>query len=153
MLAELFSELTSNYILNVAIIAWALAQVLKVLTNLIVTRKFNLGRIIGAGGMPSSHTALTVGLTGGVFRVCGWQSPEFAIAAALTVIVMYDAAGVRRAAGEHARVLNTLIEQWEVSNNQSMDKNLKEWLGHTPIEVLGGCILGLLVVLLYPLGI
>lgn len=183
----IFEFLTSNYYINVAFTAWLLAQVLKTLVTLIVTKEMVWERLVGAGGMPSSHTALVCSLTIAVLKQQGFQSAEFAICLVLAAIVMYDAMGVRRAAGQQAKVLNHIIASMSVNfkvlfeeetkrhrrffkkkgqedeiiqvdeeaSQKAYDENkalLKELLGHSPVEVLGGAILGFAVALLFPLG-
>lgn len=163
--------LTSNYLIDVAFLAWLSAQLIKTLLNLIVTRKFNAERLVGAGGMPSSHSALVCAMAIGTCRKMGFSSPEFALALAFAVVVMYDAMGVRRAAGEQAKVLNKLVfgfpNIWELGQHSYQhteepeedsedsasgtslgDKALKEFLGHTPLEVLAGALLGILIAMM-----
>ena len=168
--------LTVNYYINVAITAWFLAQVSKTLLTLVVKKKLVMERMIGAGGMPSSHTALVCSLTIAMARKTGVSSAEFALSLALACIVMYDAMGVRRAAGEQAKVINKMIFSFKdinkifgmigkeieeafndelENNNDSIEdiaehKTMKEYLGHTPLEVLGGALLGILVASLMP---
>lgn len=147
---ELFSAVTSNYILNVVFTAWLTAQILKTLINFILTKDFSIERLIGAGGMPSSHTALVISLVVASGYECGLASPNFAIAFALAAVVMYDAMGVRRAAGEQAKIINKMLDEWiEKSHitpqHEPQVKQLKELLGHTPIEVFGGVIVGIVV--------
>ena len=154
--------LTVNYYINVAITAWFLAQVSKTLLTLVVKKKLVMELMIGAGGMPSSHTALVCSLTIAMARKTGVSSAEFALSLALACIVMYDAMGVRRAAGEHAKVLNKLVFGFQLVSEESDnpeddqiagelgDKALKEYLGHTPLEVLGGMLLGILVAMIFP---
>jgi len=134
--------LTGNHILNVALIAWFVAQLFKVILNLIFERKLDWTRMVGAGGMPSSHSAIVVSLAVSVGKVCGTYSPEFAIAVVLALVVMYDASGVRRAAGEQAKVLNYMMDHWVHGQPDLFQNDLKELLGHTPMEVLAGAILG-----------
>ena len=155
-------EFMSNYILIAGILAWLTAQVLKTFIDFLLNRKFHKERLIGAGGMPSSHTALVCSLTIAMARKTGVSSAEFALALALACIVMYDAMGVRRAAGEHAKVLNKLVFGFQLVSEESNnpeddqiaeelgDKALKEYLGHTPLEVLGGMLLGILVAMVFP---
>ena len=138
--------LTGNHILNAAIISWALAQVLKIFTEFYRSKKIVWTRLIGAGGMPSSHTAFVVAMATSVGKVCSVYSPEFAIALCSTLVVMYDAAGVRRAAGEQAKVLNYMMDHWKnfsTTSPEMFENDLKELLGHTPLQVLMGAILGL----------
>ena len=147
----MLKELTSNYYINVAMVAWISAQVLKTLFSFIVNKKFNPGRLVGAGGMPSAHSALVCSLTVAMARGIGFNSPEFAICFIVAGVVMYDAMGVRRAAGEQAKVLNKLVFE-DKDNENKPEKALKEFLGHTPLEVLGGALLGILVAALMPLA-
>ena len=149
-----FLDLFSNYILLSALAAWLLAQILKVIFYSIKNHTINLERLIGAGGMPSSHTATVVALTVAVGRLEGLGSPMFAIAFILACVVMYDATGVRRAAGEQAKVLNKLMfAHSEEDEPMDAEKALKEFLGHTPLEVFGGAILGIAVAFLLPMSI
>ncbi len=147
----MLQQLPGNYYLNMSILSWLTAQVIKVLIALFITKKFDLERLIGSGGMPSSHSALVCGLATAVFIRHGFDSFEFAVAVVLALIVMYDAMGVRRAAGEQAKTLNKLVN-WYVFHQQSeeedppvleTDKMLKELIGHTPLEVISGAILGI----------
>ena len=158
---SLFRTLTSNYIINVGATSWVLAQLLKTFFTLIFTKKFEPERLFGAGGMPSSHSALTSSIAVAMARKLGASSPEFGLALALAAIVMYDAMGVRRAAGEQARVLNRIlfsrpekppeqIEQTTENEPNVPNKQLKEYLGHTPLEVLGGFALGVIVSIFMP---
>lgn len=148
-----FLDLFSNYILLSALAAWFLAQVLKVIFYSIKHRTINLERLVGSGGMPSSHTATVVALTVAVARLEGIDSTMFAIAFILACVVMYDATGIRRAAGEQAKVLNKLMfEHHEDEEPMNAEKVLKELLGHTPLEVFGGAILGVIVAFLLPMS-
>ncbi len=158
--------LFSNYLINVAFIAWCSAQLIKTLLVFLSTKKFEMERLFGAGGMPSSHSALVCSMAIGMCRKMGFDSPEFALALAFAAVVMYDAMGVRRAAGEQAKVLNKIVfdfsDLWgkpsakdvppaegeETEKNALRDKALKEYLGHTPLEVLGGALLGILVAMM-----
>ena len=148
---KIIEDLTSNHILCVAVVSWFTAQVLKTIINLLRTKELNFERLVGAGGMPSAHSALVCSLTVATAKQCGLSSPEFAIAFVLAAIVIYDAMGVRRAAGEQAKVINKLVDSLFKNNNNEDDfmvKQLKELLGHTPLEVLGGSVLGICIALL-----
>lgn len=136
--------LTGNHILNCAFIAWFAAQFIKVVLVYLTQNKLDITRFVGAGGMPSSHSSCVVAMAVSVGRVCGVSSPEFAIALTIAGIVMYDATGVRRAAGEQAKILNYMMEHWQTGDNE-FGKQLKELLGHTPVEVFFGALLGLLI--------
>jgi len=136
-----------NAILVSAVTAWAIAQLLKVVVSVILMRRLNFQLIFSSGGFPSSHSATVSALTLGIGKYYGWDSPIFAVAAVFTMIVLYDAAGVRRAAGKQAEVLNLLVERLSPTLNFDQ-KRLKELIGHTPLEVFGGVSVGIIVGLL-----
>lgn len=156
---EAIKSLFSNYVLNVALLSWFSAQVLKTIIDFVKNKKLNAERMVGAGGMPSCHTASVCALTLAVSRSEGFASPLFAIAFMFAAVVIYDAMGVRRAAGEHAKVINIMVRRGITGvdyvppkrRRTQEDKELKEHLGHTPFEVLGGAMLGILVALLVPM--
>ena len=137
-----------NKAIIVPFIAWFIAQALKVAFVLIKDKKLNFKRFIETGGMPSSHSALVISLATIVGRMCGVQSVEFAIASIFAAIIMYDASGVRRAAGKQAEALNRLIEEFYVEKPR-VDERLKELLGHTPTEVFAGAGLGFLIGMIF----
>ncbi|MCL2203055.1 MAG: divergent PAP2 family protein [Defluviitaleaceae bacterium] len=145
-MAEAFAEFATNRHLLTALSALFLAQVLKVLFDYWHTRSWKRALFLSTGGMPSSHSALTVALMVSVGIYEGFGTTLFAISAALALVVMYDAAGVRRAAGEQAKAINIIFEKLE-DRGLKLDKKLKELLGHRPIEVIAGAILGLGVAL------
>ncbi len=158
------NALEYNYVLVSAIISWCAAQIIKTLIHFIQTKSFNPERLFGAGGMPSSHSALVCSATIAMCRKCGFGSSEFALMFILSMIVMYDAMGVRRSAGLHAKEINRInrifavrgIKSTEECNDKPNDKKkkeLKEYLGHTPFEVLGGALLGILIAMLVPMTI
>ncbi len=130
--------------------AWLIAQIFKVLLTSFRERRLNLRVLAETGGMPSSHSAIVMGLTTAVGRINGVASDIFAVALILSLVVMYDAAGVRRAAGRQAAVLNRLVEDL-VHMRGIQEDRLRELLGHTPIEVLVGAAIGVVVGLL-PIG-
>lgn len=136
--------LLRNQILLVALLAWALAQVLKLPFEYIKERRWNWRLLFSAGGMPSSHSALMVSTTHAIGLFQGFDSPLFALAFAITMIVVYDAAGVRRQAGLQAQRINMIFEEL-LAGHPFTQEHLREVLGHTPLEVLGGVLLGLLV--------
>lgn len=138
-------RIVNNYILLAAVLSWMLAQFLKTIFTLITTKKFDKERLIGAGGMPSAHSAMVSALAISIGHKCGVESPEFALSVAFAAVVIYDAMGVRRAAGEQARVLNRMVGIWEQNGVDVAGKELKEYLGHTPMEVLVGSMLGIIV--------
>ena len=134
--------LLDNRILVAAFLAWAVAQVSKTTIELFRHRKLNFSRLVSAGGMPSSHSALVTGLATATGRVAGVNSPAFAIAVVLASIVMYDAAGVRRAVSIQARILNQMLDEM-YQGSPMAEKRLRELIGHTPIQVLVGALLGI----------
>jgi len=141
------SSLFDNRVLIVSFLAWAIAQVSKIIYELIRERRLVLSRIVSSGGMPSSHSALVTALATAVGRVSGVQSPLFAVAVVLASIVMYDAAGVRRAVSIQARILNQMIDE-AYEGHPIAEKRLRELIGHTPIQVFVGGLLGVIVGLL-----
>jgi acid phosphatase family membrane protein YuiD len=126
------------------IVAWAIAQAAKVTLTSVRQRRLNLRVLAETGGMPSSHSAIVAGLTTAVGKYAGVGSPDFAIALIFTFVVMYDAAGVRRAAGRQAEILNRLVEDL-VHMRGMQEQRLRELLGHTPTEVLVGALIGIAV--------
>ena len=172
-------EITRNHILVAAVGAWIAAQLIKTVINFFITRKFSAERLIGAGGMPSSHSAMVCALTISMSRAEGVTSPLFALTFLFASVVMYDAMGIRRAAGEQAKTLNRLLDEWDehfwghkkdggflrakkkhflkrsgVKKDDDAppeeEQNLKEFLGHTPLEVLAGALLGIIIAMLVP---
>ena len=133
-----------NYVLIAALIAWAIAQALKVPIEYLQTHRLNWALLVQAGGMPSSHSALIVAITHGIGLSAGFDTPLFALAFAISMIVIYDATGIRRQAGKHAELINAMINDL-AAGNPLKEEQLREVLGHTPLEALGGILLGLLV--------
>lgn len=138
-------QLFSNKVVLTALLGWFVAQALKVVFVLIKEKRFDIRRMVGSGGMPSSHASFVMSLLTAVGFVCGADSPEFAISAVLAFVVMYDATGVRREAGRQAEILNDIIENFGQDSPEMMGKRLKELIGHTPIEVFVGAVLGILI--------
>lgn len=130
--------------LIVPLSVWFCIQLFKVIWDLVATHKFNFKRILGAGGMPSSHSAVVTSLATMLGKSQGLTSPIFALSVIFAFVVMYDAAGVRRAAGKQAKLLNKLIETPGLTNLQVQEK-LVEVLGHTPTQVIVGAIIGVVV--------
>lgn len=137
-----FREIFNNDVFVVAFWSWFVAQSLKVLFTLIKDKKLNLYRMVGSGGMPSSHSSLVMGLSTAVGLKVGWGSSLYAVALAFSLIVMYDASGVRRAVGKQAIILNTIIEDL-YKHKHIESPRLKELVGHTPYEVFAGAALGI----------
>lgn len=148
--AEMMHSLTMNEHFRIALLAMILAQILKIFTFLIRYRRIDFRVLLQPAGMPSSHTAMVVALTTSVGITEGWDSVTYAIALVFSLIVMYDAAGVRRAAGKQARVLNIMME--DMFHKKKIDElRLKEFLGHTPLEVVFGSLLGVFTAFAYHL--
>lgn len=139
----IMSIITNKYI-YVPILLWFLIQTFKVVYDLVTLKKFDVRRIMGAGGMPSSHSAIAVSLATLIGKYEGVDTAIFALAVIFSFIVMYDAAGVRRAAGKQARLLNKIIETPGMSTLEVQGK-LVEVLGHTPIQVFVGGVIGAIV--------
>ncbi len=140
-----FPPILNNPVLWIAIVACLLAQVLKLVVDFAQNGKINFRTLVTAGGMPSSHSALVTALAVGVGQTMGWESPDFALATTFAVIVMYDAAGVRQAAGKQARILNQIVDDLFRKDPEFNEDRLKEMLGHTPVQVIAGCVLGVAV--------
>ncbi len=130
-------------ILFAAFLGWFFAQILKVIIPLFRVKQLNIKRFVESGGMPSSHTAMVVALTTSIAKYEGFESTYFAIAIVFTSIVMYDASGVRQAAGKQAAILNQII--MDIYHHKYHGNLLKELIGHTPLEVWAGCLLGIIV--------
>ena len=149
--------LNLNPILTVALLAWFVAQVLKTLINFILLGKFQLERMWGDGGMPSAHSATVCAMVIATARSEGFSSAIFAVAAVVAIITMHDAMGVRRETGEQAKVLNKMIEQWiDVTEKNApflQNMHLKGMVGHTPLQVLAGFVVGCVVGALYPMAL
>ncbi len=158
-----------NVVLLAAVCSWLVAQLLKTVSYAVKYHTFRIERIWGAGGMPSSHSAFVCALAVTTCRVSGSNSVEAALALSFAFIVMYDACGVRRAAGQHAHEINRLrkvvdklddeiIEkideevdiEVDETENESEIKELKELLGHTPLQVMCGALLGILIGMVFP---
>ena len=148
-MALLQTALSWNFVLVTALCASVLAQVIKVLLNLFTFHRFIAERMWGAGGMPSSHSATVCAMVVATGRYCGIHSTLFAIALIVSIIVMYDAMGVRRETGEQAKVLNRLLNEWMDQESEILpilgDKKLKEMVGHTPIQVVTGAAFGAVI--------
>jgi len=136
-------EVLDNRVLLIAIAASFGAQCLKLLLVYIQCGELRWQVLLETGGMPSSHSAVVSALAVGIGRSQGWDTAQFAIASVFAFIVMYDASGVRRAAGKHAKVLNQIIGEVFEDNHELTEDPLKELLGHTPIQVLVGSIFGI----------
>ena len=140
-------KLVTNKYVYVPLIVWFCIQTFKVIHDLIKTKKLDFKRIMGAGGMPSSHSGVVTCLAAMIGKNLGFDTPMFAMSLVFAMVVMYDAAGVRRAAGKQARLLNKIVETPGLSSVQVQEK-LVEVLGHTPLQVVVGAAIGIIVGLL-----
>ncbi|NJK37770.1 MAG: divergent PAP2 family protein [Oscillatoriales cyanobacterium RM2_1_1] len=147
-----FGNVFQNQVLWVALLACVSAQACKIVVELAQHGKLNLRALVTTGGMPSAHSAFVGALAASVGQLVGWESPEFAIAVVFAVIVMYDAAGVRQAAGQQARILNQILDELFQEHPQFNEDRLKELLGHTPFQVIVGLSLGITISILALLG-
>lgn len=137
--------ITGNLVLDMGMVAWLCAQILKIIITWIAHRKWDIKLLLSSGGMPSSHSSFVCAIAASIACIYGVQDTYFALAAALAVVVMYDACNVRRAAGEQAKILNHIIEHWDEMSPDFVGRELKELLGHTPLQVFMGAILGIAV--------
>ena len=142
-----WQKIITNKYIYIPLIVWFCIQTFKVIYDLVTTKKFNFKRIMGAGGMPSSHSAVATSLSTLIGKYEGFESSIFAMSLIFAMVVMYDAAGVRRAAGKQARLLNKIVETPGLSGVQVQEK-LVEVLGHTPLQVIVGAFIGIVVGLL-----
>jgi uncharacterized protein len=138
----------NNPALMAALTAWALAQVIKLPIGYIQKRRWDWVLLLRAGGMPSSHSSLVTGCAHAIGLFYGFDHPIFALAAVIAIIVIYDATGIRRQAGRHATIINTMIKDL-AHGHPLQGEQLREVLGHTPLEALGGTLLGLLIAQLF----
>ena len=146
---DFFNELIKNDILISALAGWGVAQILKTLIHLFFTKKFVVERLVGSGGMPSSHSSTVCALATATCYKFGGGSFEFAIALILAIIVMYDAMGVRRETGIQAHVLNEMMDVIsDMGSDMTPQDKLKEFVGHSPLQVLIGAFLGILIALI-----
>jgi uncharacterized protein len=150
LLMSPLNQLAQNRVLWCSFAAWLAAQLIKTIRSLILTRRLNLSYITASGGMPSSHSALVVGLATAIARLDGMQSTSFALAAVLAGVVMYDAAGVRLAVSKQARILNLILEDFFHERGFS-EQRLHELIGHTPVQVFAGALIGIIFGLLFTL--
>lgn len=137
------NDFLTNKWLWIPLITWFLVQIFKFIRELLKNKKMDFRRILGAGGMPSAHTACVSSMATAIGLTEGFGSPVFALSVVFAFVVMYDAAGVRRAAGKQARVLNQIIES--DGKNINIQEKLVEFLGHTPMEVFCGAVTGVVL--------
>ena len=146
---DFLGDLVNNRIFMASVSGWLVAQILKTIIHMWFNRKFVAERLVGSGGMPSSHSATVCALAAAAGMEYGGGSFQFAMAAVFAIVVMYDAIGVRRETGIQARVLNEMMELFtKMGKEMSVEDKLKEFVGHTPIQVLMGALLGILIAVL-----
>ena len=145
---DILWDILTNGALMASIVAWTVAQALKVLLTLVIQKEFHPSRFFGLGGMPSSHAASVCALAMSLAIAKGFYSAEFAISLVLALVVMTDAMGVRRAAGKQAEVLNKMMHDMIEKGIMPTQEKLKELLGHTPFQVVIGALLGVLIAIL-----
>ena len=145
---KIWNEILSNQVLVSAVAGWIVAQVLKTMLDFALNRTINWERMVGYGGMPSSHSATVCGLTTAAALRYGVSSFEFAVCFVLSMVVMYDATGVRRETGKQAKLLNSILSENPLKlNAEVLQEKLKEYVGHTPLQVVAGAILGICLAL------
>ena len=150
---NIWQEMLGNQILMSSVTGWVVAQLLKTMIDCALNHGFSAERLVGSGGMPSSHSSTVCALVVSSGLCCGVSSSEFAVSFVLAAVVMYDAIGVRQETGKQARLLNMILEQdFFKLNNQEFQKKLKEFVGHTPLQVFVGAILGIVIALLVNLA-
>lgn len=143
---EFFQELLGNQLLIASVIGWAVAQAIKTIIDCVLNGGFHAERLVGSGGMPSSHSSTVCALVTSAGLRCGVSSYEFAVSFILACVVMYDATGVRQETGKQAKILNAILHEnpfeWK---GEEFEQKLKEYVGHTPLQVLMGAILGIII--------
>jgi acid phosphatase family membrane protein YuiD len=144
---EIITQMIKNKIFMTTLSAWVIAQIIKVTIGVIKEKRFDFRWFVGTGGMPSSHAAGASCLSAAIGLEYGFNSVYFALAASFAIVVMFDAQGVRRASGRQARILNKIMEDiyWQ---KRIHDNQLRELIGHTPIEVIAGFLLGVVIAFL-----
>ena len=148
---KVLQELLHNDILLAGILSWFVAQVIKTILYAVINKELDMTRLMGDGGMPSAHSATVTAVAAMTGLLCGFGSPLFALACILAIIVMHDAMGVRLETGKQAKLLNEMVTLLEAQGQPklSMEKKLKEFVGHTPSQVMAGMLLGIVVAVVY----
>ena len=141
-------QFLDNNVFFVVLFAWIFSCVLKGFLVWVKDKKLDMTRFMGPGGMPSSHSTIVTSLATAVGIKSGFDSPLFVVCCAFALVVMYDASGIRRAAGQQAKMINMIIDAWEETDPLEKQIRLKELLGHTPLEVIAGALLGILIAVL-----
>lgn len=142
-------DILNNHVLFIVLLGWFVAQALKIPIHRIVEHEWDFLRFHGSGGMPSSHSSMVTAGAVAIGAIEGFGTPVFALAVAFAMIVMYDAAGVRRETGTQAAVINQILKDVLINGKQISDEELKELVGHTPLEVACGAFTGLVVAVVY----
>ena len=142
---DILLAIIGNRAIQAAVLAWAVAQALKVVLTLAISKRFDRTRVLGSGGMPSSHSSMACAMVTVIGFHKGFSSAVFALAFCFAGVTMYDAAGVRRSTGKNAAVINHIVEGLSGKGFNFDDEHLKELVGHTPIQVLAGALLGILI--------
>jgi uncharacterized protein len=142
-------EIFSNPIVLCSMFAWIVAQLLKVPLYYRVEHRLDWRRLVGSGGMPSAHSSMVIALMLSVGFTQGFDTPVFGVCVVLSLIVMYDAIGVRRETGTQATVINRILKEVFIDGKRISDEELKELVGHTPFEVLGGILVGTVTTIIY----
>ena len=150
---DYLNQLISNRILWAGLIGWASAQILKTITFLIVNKRLEIERLFGDGGMPSGHSATVTAVALSTGLECGFDSPVFAVAMIMAIVVMHDASGVRLETGKQAKAINDMMEFMQKIGGTRLtnEEKLKEFVGHTPLQVVMGGVLGVIVAILFHL--
>ena len=148
---KVLQELLHNDILLAGILSWFVAQVIKTILYAVINKELDMTRLMGDGGMPSAHSATVTAVAAMTGLLCGFGSPLFALACILAIIVMHDAMGVRLETGKQAKLLNEMVTLLEALGQPklSMEKKLKEFVGHTPSQAMAGMLLGIVVAVVY----
>ncbi len=145
----MWQEMLKNQLLISSATGWVVAQLLKTIIDCTLNHGFSPERLVGSGGMPSSHSATVCALVVSSGICCGVSSSEFAVCFVLAAVVMYDAIGVRQETGKQAKLLNLILQQDLFKlKDQEFEEKLKEFVGHTPLQVFAGAILGIVIALL-----
>lgn len=145
-----FTELFANKIFMTAAVSWLIAQIIKTIIHFFLSKEFVMERMVGSGGMPSSHSSTVTALATATYMEFGASSFEFAIAVIFAIVVMHDARGVRRETGIQAKLLNDILKTFEDMGRKEISAHdkLKEFVGHTPLQVIIGAILGIFIALI-----
>ena len=142
----MLADLVGNKVLIISLCSWAIAQIIKVIVILVQEKRIAWNYFVTSGGMPSAHTATVCALATSIAMIDGLGSIGFSIAVVLAVIVMYDAAGVRQSVGQHSAILNLIVKELSTKVTKlEREKDFREFIGHTPFQVLIGALLGILI--------